>query len=96
MKQYVVIAHDGTDDGAPERRQTIRPTHLEGAKAMKGKKQFVFGGAILDNEQRMKGSVMIVQFESQEEFDKWYQSEPYITGGVWKEITVYPFRQAEI
>ena len=27
--QYVVMAWDGTDNGAPERRLAARPTHLE-------------------------------------------------------------------
>jgi uncharacterized protein YciI len=39
---------------------------------------------------------MIVQFETKEDFQKWYDNEPYITGGVWKEIVVKPFRVAEV
>jgi len=32
-----VIAHDGTDSGAQERRLKARETHLENVKAMKAK-----------------------------------------------------------
>lgn len=96
MRQYVIIAQDGKDDGALERRKNIRPVHLSGAKKLKGYNNFVIGGAILDNEGNMRGSVMIVQFETKEEFQKWYDNEPYITGGVWKTIEVKPFRLAEV
>ena len=96
MKQYVIIAQDGKDDDALERRKNVRPVHLSGAKKLKENNNFVVGGAMLDDEGNMRGSVMIVQFETQEEFQHWYESEPYITGGVWKTIEVKPFRVAEV
>lgn len=96
MKQYVIIAEDGKDDESLERRKNVRPVHLAGARKLKENNNFVVGGAMLDNEGNMRGSVMIVQFETQEEFQKWYDNEPYITGGVWKTIEVNPFRVAEV
>jgi uncharacterized protein YciI len=51
---------------------------------------------VLDDEYNMRGSIMIVQFETQEDFRKWYDNEPYITQGVWKTIEVKPFRVAEV
>jgi hypothetical protein len=38
MKQYVIIAYDGDDADAQERRKTIRPLHLAGAKILKERK----------------------------------------------------------
>lgn len=96
MKQYVIIAEDGKDDESLERRKNVRPVHLAGARKLKENNNFVVGGAMLDNEGNMRGSVMIVQFETQEEFQKWYDNEPYITSGVWKTIEVKPFRVAEV
>jgi uncharacterized protein YciI len=96
VKQYLVIAHDGKDDGALDRRKEIRPLHLAGAKKLKENGNFVIGGAMLDEDSNMRGSIMIVQFETQEDFQKWYDNEPYITGGVWKQIEVRPFRVAEV
>lgn len=96
MKQYLVIARDGKDDGALERRKNVRPNHLAGARKLKENNNFVIGGAMLDEENNMRGSIMIVQFESQEDFQKWYDNEPYITNGVWKDIEVKPFRIAEV
>jgi uncharacterized protein YciI len=96
MKQYVIIAYDGDDTDAQERRKTIRPLHLAGAKILKERNQFVTGGAILNDAGEMTGSVMIVQFETEEEFQEWYKEEPYIKNGVWKTIDVKPFRVAVV
>jgi hypothetical protein len=96
MKQYVIIAQDGKDSEAPARRATTRPAHLAGARKLKANNQFVTGGAILDESGNMRGSVMIVQFETEDAFKEWFASEPYITQGVWKSIEVKPFRVAEV
>ena len=96
MKQYIIIARDGTDPGALNRRMETRPVHLKGAAALKANNQFVLGGAMLNDAGQMEGSVMIVQFETEAAFQEWYANEPYITAGVWKQIEVKPFRVAEV
>ena len=96
MKQYLIIAQDGRDDEALERRKNIRPIHLAGAKKLKENNNFVIGGAMLDEDSNMRGSIMIVQFETEADFKSWYDNEPYITGGVWKEIEVKPFKVADV
>lgn len=96
MKQYLIIAQDGKDDETLERRKNVRPDHLVGARKLKENNNFVIGGAMLDDDGNMRGSIMIVQFESHEDFQKWYDNEPYITQGVWKTIEVKPFRVAEV
>jgi uncharacterized protein YciI len=96
MKQYLIIAQDGKDYQALDRRKEVRPFHLAGAKKLKDNGNFVIGGAMLDDDSNMRGSIMIVQFETKEDFQNWYENEPYITEGVWKTIEVKPFRVAEV
>jgi uncharacterized protein len=96
MFQYVIIAQDGKDEKALERRKNIRAVHLAGAKKLKENNNFILGGAILDEQGNMRGSVMMVQFENEIEFKHWYANEPYITGGVWQVIEVKPFRVADV
>ena len=96
VKQYLIIANDGKDDEALDRRKEVRPLHLAGAKKLKEKNNFVIGGAMLDDDGNMRGSIMIVQFETQDDFQNWYNNEPYITQGVWKTIEVKPFRVADV
>jgi len=96
MKQYVIIARDGKDDKAPDRRMETRPLHLAEASRLKANNNFIIGGAFLNDAGQMVGSVMIVQFETEDDFTNWYNNEPYITGGVWTTIEVTPFKVAEV
>jgi uncharacterized protein YciI len=96
MKQYVVVAQDGRDEEALDRRMAARPEHLAGAKALKENDNFIVGGAMLNDDGKMIGSVMIVQFESDEKMQEWYDNEPYIKNGVWKFVEVMPFRVANV
>lgn len=74
MKQYVVIAKDGNDAEAFERRMQVRTDHLAGAAKLKANGNFVIGGATLDEAGLMNGSVMIVQFENDEGFQQWFNN----------------------
>ena len=48
--------------------------------------------ALLDEQEKMVGSVLITEFNSREELDKWLEIEPYVTGKVWEKIEVSPCR----
>jgi uncharacterized protein YciI len=94
MKQYLVTGYDHTDEGALKRRMDVRPHHLDGANELRANNNYVMGGAILDDEGKMIGSVMVVQFETEEELEAWKKREIYITAGIWETVDVKPFRVA--
>jgi uncharacterized protein YciI len=48
----------------------------------------LYGVVLLDEHDSMIGSVMIVDLPDRAGVDAWLQSEPYLTGGVWKTIDV--------
>ena len=96
MLQYVIISKDGSDEEALQRRMKVRPLHLKGARQLKDNNNFIVGGATLDEKGNMNGSVMIVQFETEDEMKHWFEHEPYIKGNVWQTIEVKPFRVAEV
>lgn len=96
MNQYLITAYDGTDENALERRMSVRPFHFEGAKKLKEKGQFIFGGAILDNDGKMIGSTMVLQFEDELQLQNWVASEPYIQEKVWVKFDIQPFRVAQV
>jgi uncharacterized protein len=96
MNQYLITAYDGTDENALERRMSVRPFHLEGAKKLKEYGNFIIGGAMLNDEGKMIGSTMILQFEDPKELQNWIDSEPYIQQGVWEKFEVKPFRVANV
>lgn len=96
MNQYLVTAYDHTDEGALKRRMDVRPHHLDGAKALKANGNYVMGGAMLSEEGKMMGSIMILQFEDEEQLEAWKQSEIYIIGKVWETVDIKPFRVADV
>ncbi|GAC1304915.1 MAG: YciI family protein [Mucilaginibacter sp.] len=96
MNQYLVTAYDYTDTEALQRRMNVRPHHLDAAKDLKANGNYVVGGAILNDDGKMIGSVMILQFETEEALNAWKQNEPYITQKIWESVDVKPFRVATV
>lgn len=96
MEQYVITAFDFTDDGALQRRLDARPDHFEKAKALKNTGNFIKGGAMLNSEGKMIGSVMLMQFENDEALEQWKKNEPYIIGKVWEKVDIRPFKVADV
>ncbi len=87
--QFIVVAYDDTDEGALQRRLAVREAHLKSARAMLDKGELVYGAGILTDDGRMIGSMMICEFPSRDEIGRWLQAEPYVTGKVWKNITIH-------
>ena len=92
--QFLVTAYDGKDDGALDRRMSVREAHINGANQLKEAGHLIAGGAILDEAEQMIGSTMFVEFDSKAELDQWLASDPYVTGNVWQDISVLPIRMA--
>lgn len=94
--QFVVIAHDHKDDKALERRSSVRERHLENADKMFKEGKLLFASALLDEDGNMNGSVMFVDFPSEDELqNEWLKSEVYITGNVWENITIRKVKAAK-
>jgi uncharacterized protein YciI len=96
MNQYLITGYDYTDSGALQRRMNARPHHLDELKVLKEKSNYILGGAMLDDDGKMIGSTMIMQFETEEELEAWKQSEPYITQKVWESVDIKPFKVATV
>jgi len=92
--QFLITAYDGKDDGALDRRMSMREAHINGANQLKEAGHLIAGGAILDEAEQMIGSTMFVEFDSKAELDQWLASDPYVTGNVWQDISVLPIRLA--
>jgi uncharacterized protein YciI len=94
--QFLLTAFDGNDDGAQGRRLSFRPGHIEKIREMKLRGEFLFGGAILDDDGTMIGSMIVYDFPDRKTLDERLKDEPYIYGGVWQKIEIAPFRLAKI
>ncbi|MDO3628107.1 YciI family protein [Mucilaginibacter sp. BT774] len=96
MKQYLVTAYDYTNEDSLQNRLNVRPCHLDGARELKENGNFILGGAMLNDEGKMIGSVMVLQFETDEELEAWKKSEPYLTQKVWETVDIKPFKVANV
>ncbi len=88
--QFVVIARDATDEDALQRRMAAREAHIALSEEALGRGEQILGAAMFDDDGRMCGSVMVVDFPSREAVDEWLKVEPYVTGNVWGDIEVIP------
>ena len=82
--QFVFIAYDG--EGMLERRMAVRPRHLEGMAALGS--HVICAGGLLDEEGKMKGSALIMEFENRDELEAYLANEPYVQEHVWEKIEV--------
>lgn len=94
--QFLLIAFDGEDSFALERRMKVREEHFQKIALLKKSGEFLSGGAILDDTGKMIGSMIVYEFPDREALDERLKDEPYITKGVWKKIDIRPFRLASI
>ncbi len=82
--QFVIRALDGA--GRLEKRMEVRPRHLENMAKINGK--VICAGGLLDEEGKMKGSVMVMEFADRQALDAYLQSEPYIAEKVWETVEI--------
>lgn len=93
---YVIHAYDHTDADALDRRMAVRPAHLDYVRELKANGQFVLGGALLNPDGQMIGSMLLLNLETDEQLTNYLNTDPYIVQGVWDKIDVKPFRQAQV
>jgi uncharacterized protein len=87
--QFLVMAYDGTDEAALDRRMAAREAHLRQFKERYDQGEFIFGSAILDEAGKMIGSIIVCEFDSRQVLDEeWLKTEPYVTGDVWRKIEI--------
>ena len=88
--QFVVVAYDGTDEKALERRFAVRKEHLKEADEMFAAGLWLFAAGLLDDVGKMIGSMIVCDFPSREELQsRWLDKEPYMIGRVWEKVDIH-------
>ena len=87
--QFVIIGLDGTDVDAPARRQSVRSDHIAFGEELLKSGSLLYGAVLLNDNGTMKGSMYVVDFESEVEFKEYLKIEPYIIGKVWQNVTIH-------
>ena len=88
--QFLLTAYDGNDAKALDRRLSARQSHINYSNKLKENGNMIFGVAILDENEKMVGSVVVYDFSSRKELDSCLEREPYIVDKVWQKIDIQP------
>jgi uncharacterized protein len=87
--QFIVTGLDGKDEKALDRRMAAREGHLAMAKKMADLGKWLYAAAILNDDQKMVGSMIVCEFDSKKALEKeWLSQEPYVQGKVWEDIRI--------
>ena len=84
IMQFIIKAYDGA--GMLGKRIEVRPRHLEGMARLGG--HVICAGGLLDEDGKMKGSALIMDFADRSELDAYLAGEPYVQEHVWEKIEV--------
>lgn len=89
--QYLVIAYD--NENALDKRLEVRDEHIKAAKELIAKGNIITASALIE-EDKMVGSSLFVDFDTDDDFDTWLENEPYVKAGVWNmnELQVVPVK----
>ncbi len=94
---YVIYSEDVSD--SLEKRTLARPAHIERLKKLQEHGRVLIGGPTpaIDSEDPgaagMTGSLLVVEFETLEAAKVWADADPYVAAGVYKSVTVKPFKR---
>lgn len=84
---FVIIGHDGPEGEA--KRKIHRPAHLANLKSLDEQGRVILAGPLTD----MAGSLLVLDFETQEEAERFAHTDPYTVHGIFERVEVHPFMQ---
>ena len=93
---YAILSNDVPD--SLSLRQKNRPEHLQRLEALKAEGRLLIAGphpALDTNEPGdagFTGSLVIAEFDCLEDAQSWADNDPYVSGGVYDNISVRPFK----
>ncbi|TRX56608.1 YciI family protein [Thalassomonas sp. M1454] len=94
---YVIYSED--IDNSLELRLSVREQHLARLKELQTQGRLIVGGPCpaIDSEDPgsagFTGSLLILEFDSLEQAQTWADADPYVTAGVYKSVTVKPYKK---
>jgi uncharacterized protein YciI len=94
---YVIIGED--NENSLEKRLQVRPRHLERLNALRDEGRMILAGPFpaIDSPDPgpagFTGSMIVAEFESLAAAQAWADADPYLAEGVYKRVSVRPFRK---
>jgi uncharacterized protein len=96
MMWYAIISEDNPD--STPLRATARADHLERLHRLAAEGRLLIAGphpavdADEPGEAGFSGSLVVAEFPSLEEAKHWADEDPYVGAGVYRKVTVKPFK----
>lgn len=94
---FAIISEDV--ENSLEKRMSVRPAHIERLKTLQSEARLILAGphpAIESNEPGeagFTGSLVVAEFPSLTEAQKWADADPYVAAGAYAKVTVKPFKK---
>ncbi|WP_039046197.1 YciI family protein [Plesiomonas shigelloides] len=94
---YVIFAEDHPN--SLEARLHARPAHLARLQVLAAQQRLIIAGpnpaidSVDPGDAGFTGSTVIAEFPSLEEAKQWAEADPYVAAGVYRQVTVKPFRR---
>jgi uncharacterized protein YciI len=94
---YAIIAVDAPQ--TLDQRLQARPAHIERLQMLAREGRVVLAGPhpAVDAEDPgpagFSGSLIVAEFDSQQDAQDWADADPYVEAGVYAEVKVKPFKQ---
>jgi uncharacterized protein len=94
---YAIIAED--NDNSLEKRMEYRATHLERLASLQNQGRLALAGPhpAIDSADPgpagYSGSLIVAEFDSLAAANTWAEADPFVIAGVYKSVTVKPFRK---
>ena len=97
MMLYVINGEDIPN--SLEKRMVVRPEHLKRIQALQEAGRLILAGPYpsIDSQDPgpagFSGSLIVAEFESLEAAQAWADADPYVSSGVYRKVTVKPFKK---
>lgn len=94
---YAIISQD--KPGSLQQRLATRPAHLERLNLLQDDGRLLLAGPhpAIDSadpgEAGFTGSLVVAEFPSLDDAQQWADADPYVSAGVYAQVTVKPFKK---
>ena len=94
---YAILSEDM--ENSLEKRMTARPLHIARLQALQEEGRLLLAGPHpkIDSDNPgpagFTGSLIVAEFPSLEDAQQWADADPYLAAGVYKKVTVKPFKK---
>ncbi len=95
MSLFCIIAFDAADSAI--KREQHLDSHIDNLKKLKQAGKLLAAGPLLKSETKDSpevGSMLLVDFETQQQAEEWYKKDAYYLAGVYASLQVIPYLDA--